>query len=51
MSPLLLCFYDSGPGTFKTLTGSLKKMCVKKSKKKPKKQTKRQTKNNFLVTE
>ena len=47
MSPLSLSFSDSGPRKFKTLTGSLNKMCVKKSKK----QTNKQTKNNFLVTE
>ena len=51
MSPLSLSFSDSGPRKFKTLTGSLNKMRVKKSKKKPNKQTKKQTKNNFLVTE
>ena len=51
MSQLSLCFSDSGPRKFKTLTGSHNKMCVRKSKIKPNKQTKKQTKNNFLVTE
>ena len=38
MSPLSLCFSDSGPRKFVTLTSSLNEICVKKVKKQTNKQ-------------